>query len=485
MNTRTIAGLADLVEAGGTEVRIVGDRGVVVGPDVVHDSRATTSGALFVALPGEKVDGHDYVADAAGRGAAAALVGREVAGVSLPQLVVGDPLAGLTSLARSLVAEARANGLVAFGITGSSGKTSTKDLLAQVLDEQGPTVSPVGSFNNELGTPLTACKVDATTKYLLSEMGARAKGDVAHLCSIVRPDVGIVVNIGTAHLGQFGSREAIAEAKGEMVEALGPDGWAVLNADDPLVDAMSSRTTARIARFTTTDGSHPRADLVVRASGLVPDDLDRFGFELSATTSDGRTESARVRLQVIGEHQVANAAAAAAAAVAAGVPLTRVAQGLSGAGRRSPMRMELHELADGRAVINDAYNANPDSMAAALRALAVIGRRRRGRAGAHPGRTIAVLGDMLELGPSAPQLHRSMGSLAAELGIDRVIAIGDFAADIAAGAVAGGTRADVCSADNAISTLELLPGDVVLVKASRGLRLDAVADRLIAGEESR
>lgn len=480
MRTRPAAEVAELIRAGGTGCTLVGDPETAVGPEVVIDSRQATPGALFVALPGANTDGHDFLDAAAAKGASAAITAREVPDAPLVQLVCPDALDGLTALGRSLHAEARAAGLRSVALTGSAGKTSTKDLIAQVLATAGATVSPVGSFNNEIGTPLTVCGIDDQSRYLVSEMGARAAGDISHLTSIVVPDVAVVLNVGTAHIGEFGGRPQIAQAKGELVEAVDADGWAVLNADDKLVAAMASRTRAHIALFTVGGNHTGAAELVVRAHDLAADDLDRFAFTLTVTDAEGRENSARVQLRQIGRHQVANAAAAAAAALVLGLSLDQVAAALAQATSRSPWRMELHELANGAAVINDAYNANPDSMAAALGALAAIGERRRARV---PGaRAIAVLGDMLELGPTAADLHFQVGELAADLGIDEVVAIGEFAADLAAGAAHGGGRSRVVAADQAADSLELSGGDVVLVKASRGLQLERVADRLVGSE---
>lgn len=473
-----------MMAAGGATCRTVGDDQVLVGPDVVIDSRQATPGSLFVALPGEHVDGHDFLGEAIQAGAAAAITSRPVE-AAIVQLVCqsdqGEPAQqGLTALARSLHRQAREAGLRTVAVTGSAGKTSTKDLLAQVLAADGPTVSPLGSFNNELGTPLTVCRTDEHTRYLVAEMGTRALGDIAYLCSIVQPTASVVLNVGSAHLGEFGSKQAIAQAKGEIVEALDADGWAVLNADDPLVDAMAGRTRAHIARFTVGGRHQPQAELVVRAHDLVADDLSRFGFTLTVTDPAGREESASVQLRVLGRHQVVDATAAATAAIALGVPLATVAHALSRATARSPWRMELHELASGAAIINDAYNANPESMTAALRTLAAVGDRRR--AANADARTIAVLGDMLELGPQSADLHYRIGALAAELGIDEVVAIGQFAGDLAAGASQTGGRSRVVQHDQAADSLNLSAGDVVLIKASRGLGLERVADRLLGQE---
>jgi UDP-N-acetylmuramoyl-tripeptide--D-alanyl-D-alanine ligase len=383
MRELTAGSLATLAGA-----RLVGDPDAIVGPDVVIDSRAITPGALFVALPGERVDGHDFAATAVAAGAGAVLVSRELA-LDAPQLVVDDPLAALATLATALVAEAIPAGLTTVGITGSSGKTSTKDLLAQVLAVAGPTVAPVGSFNNEIGVPLTATRITGTTRFLISEMGARGQGHITYLCGISQPRVGVVVNVGHAHIGdrvptaphdahtllrhedvghahvgEFGSVQAIAKAKGELVAALPRDGWAVLNADDPLVSTMATRTVARIASFAV--GAAPgRGDLRVWAEDIGYDDLQHPVFVLRvAGTVDGEAE---VRLQVAGAHQVGNALAAAAVALTQGMSVEAVAEALGRATPQSHWRMELHERADGVLVVNDAYNANPDSMAAALR----------------------------------------------------------------------------------------------------------------------
>lgn len=465
MRARDAGGLAALAGA-----RLAGDAGVVVGPDVVIDSRAVTPGCLFVALPGEHADGHHFAERAVAAGAAAVLVGRELP-LEAPQLVVADPAAGLARLGAAIAAEATAAGMVTIGITGSSGKTSTKDLLAQVLARAGETVAPVGSFNNEIGVPLTATRVTPQTRFLVSEMGARGQGHISWLCGIVPPQVGVVINVGHAHLGEFGSVEATARAKGELVAAVPASGWAVLNADDPLVSAMRSRTTARAAAFSTS-GEPSWGELRVWASGITADALQRPAFTLHAGTA-----SAPVELLVSGAHQVGNALAAAAVALTQGMTVADIAAALGSARARSHWRMELTERADGALVVNDAYNANPDSMAAALRALASL--RRPG------GRLLAVLGDMLELGPDAPAEHRAVGGLAAELGVDALIALGEHAGDLAAGF--GPATMRVPSREIAVEAAAawLRPADVVLVKASRGLALETVAEQLAAVEDGR
>jgi UDP-N-acetylmuramoyl-tripeptide--D-alanyl-D-alanine ligase len=435
-----------------------GTHPVVVDGPVVIDSREAERGSLFAAFVGERTDGHDHVAQAAQAGAVAVLGTRAT---ELPTVVVDDVQRALQALATQVVAQVRAaGGLTVVGITGSQGKTSVKDVLAAVLAQVAPTVATRGSYNNEIGMPLTALRVDAQTRFLVLEMGARGKGHIAELASIVTPDIGVVLNVGHAHIGEFGSREAIAEAKGELVEAT--TGTAVLNADDHRVVAMSSRTHARILTF----GREQEAD--VRVADLVLDRLGRPSFTLLAAGA-----SVPVTLRLVGAHQAMNAAAAAAAALAAGLTVEQVGSALASVETVSKWRMELHELPSGVIMLNDAYNANPDSMRAGIDALVAIG--------ADPDvvRTIAVLGEMKELGADAEREHRGVGLYAAEAGVDRVLVVGDAASAIADGA---GKRS-VRLADNAAAIAwlraELAAGDAVLVKASNGARLYDVAEALL------
>lgn len=464
----------ELARQAGGEVQ--GNGGVVVGPDVVIDARLATPGSTFVAIGGERVDGHDFTAQAAANGAAAAIVTR-VTDAPLVHVVVEDSVAALSHLARRVVAKEQSRGLTAIAVTGSSGKTSTKDLMAQVFEDDDATVSPEGSFNNEIGVPLTACRVDADTRYLVSEMGARGKGHIAWLCSIVRPDVALVLNVGTAHLGEFGSREGIAEAKGEIVEALTPDGWAVLNADDDLVAGMAPRTQGHLAWWSRTgfEGGRPDGDLFVSARDITSDALQRFSFTL-VVERDGSTEEHHVAMRLLGSHQVSNALAAAAAAVTAGLEPAEVAISLSEATTRSRWRMELVERSDGAAILNDSYNANPDSMREALSTIGHIGAARRAQCPS--ARVYAVLGDMLELGSDSDRLHRELGERAVAEGVDEVIAVGPSARHIVKGATAAGGTARTVERDEVARQLALNGGDVVLVKASRGIGLDVVADGL-------
>jgi UDP-N-acetylmuramoyl-tripeptide--D-alanyl-D-alanine ligase len=443
-----------------------GDTAAVISA-LTADSRGVIPGALFVALRGERVDGHNYVAAAAAAGAAAALTRHPVGGELC--LVVADPLVALGRLSRYLIDRSSSEGLQVVGITGSVGKTSTKDLLAQVLEQAGPTVASAGNLNNELGVPLTVGGIDPQTRFLVAEMGARGIGHIAYLCDIAPPRVGLVLNVGQAHVGEFGGQAAIAQAKGELVESLPADGWAVLNIDDPLVWAMRRRTRAQVLPWSTIQP----LDKGVWASGMVGDSYGRYSF----TLHDRSEHRVPVRLRLTGRHQVANAVAAAAAALALGLEIDHVAAALGEAGPRSPWRMELHDRSDGVTVINDSYNANPDSMRAALTTLAELGRAGRN--------TWAVLGDMLELGDVAPNEHAGIGKSAAELGVDHLIAVGEHGPQMVSAAVAAGFPSGraIAVADKtdalALVTAGLRPGDVVLVKASRGLALDTVADDIL------
>lgn len=443
-----------------TSGTLAGDGGVVV-TGAAADSRLVQAGDLFVAIPGERVDGWDHIAGAAANGAVAALATRAS---TLPTVIVADPVAALGSVARRVVADLA--DLMVVAVTGSSGKTSTKDLLAAVMAARGPVVAPAGSMNTEVGLPLTALQCDPTTRTLVAEMGARGVGHVAYLCGITPPHIAVVLNVGSAHLGEFGSREVIAQAKGEIVESLPPEGVAVLNGDDPLVAAMAGRTSARVLTY----GVGSRADMQIK--DLVLDDLARPSFTLSFQGTQ-----APVALLVAGEHNAWNAAAAAVAGCAAGIPLAEVAHALSAATAVSRWRMEITTTPAGVIVVNDAYNANPDSMAAALKSLAEMGRR-------HPGRTYAVLGEMKELGVDAVAAHDQIGRLAVRLNIGQVIAVGEGARPIQMGAAHEGSwngearfAADVPEAVAALNAV-LEPGDIVLVKASRSVGLERVAQEL-------
>ncbi|MBC9225447.1 UDP-N-acetylmuramoyl-tripeptide--D-alanyl-D-alanine ligase [Aeromicrobium sp. 636] len=445
--------LAQIAEA--TRGRVEGDDTLAVHGPAVVDSRRVVPGSLFVAIPGERVDGNDFVGTALDAGAVASLATREVPG---PHVLVDEPVHALGLLATDrLAALRRGADVTVVAVTGSQGKTSVKDLMAHVLSTRGATVAPEGSFNNELGVPLTVLRADEGTRNLVLEMGARGIGHIATLCAIAPPDVAVVLNVGSAHAGEFGGLDRTAQAKGELVEALGPDGIAVLNADDPRVAAMASRTRGRVVTFGRAGD--------VRLVGDVT--LDEDGYPHFVLEVDGERYEAAV--PQLGDHQAMNAAAAVAATTAAGVPVADAVAALAGAHAASPMRMERHRTSTGAVVINDAYNANPESMSAALRTLAELA----------PGRGVAVLGEMLELGEESPDQHRRIGRLAADLGIARVVAVGAAAADIAEGAgPVGESVPDVETAVTVVSA-SLDPDAVVLVKASRGARLERVAEALL------
>ncbi len=456
--------LGEIASIVGGELAGGADPATLVTGHLSFDSRAVVPGGLFLALPGARADGHDFAAAAASAGAAAALCTRPV---DVPCIVVADGHAALAALASAVLK--RLPDLTVVGVTGSSGKTSTKDLLAALLTRLGPTVAPPGSFNNELGHPYTVLLATEETRYLVLEKSARGIGHIAYLTSIAPPRIGVVLNVGSAHVGEFGSRAAIAQAKGELVEALpaaADGGVAVLNLDDPAVAAMAARTSARVV----TVGESERADL--RAENVSVDELGRPRFDL--VTAHDR---AGVALQLSGEHHVGNALAAAAVALECGLPLHEVATGLSAATAASRWRMEVTERADGTVIVNDAYNANPESMRAALKTVAMMARGRR---------SWAVLGTMAELGEESDAAHDSVGRLAVRLNISQLVAVGDGARLIASGAALEGSwdgeAVWVPDREAALARVRERspPGDVVLVKASRSAGLESVALALAA-----
>jgi UDP-N-acetylmuramoyl-tripeptide--D-alanyl-D-alanine ligase len=457
--------------------RLHGDPAAVVSGEVVIDSRRVSAGGLFAALPGERSDGHDYAAAAVAAGATAVLATRPVAAPSVLVADVPDALAALARFAVDALPEAKVA-----GITGSSGKTSTKDLAAQLVERLGPTIAPVGSYNNEFGHPLTVLRADESTRYLVLELSARGAGHIKYLCRIAPPRYGVVLNVGHAHAGEFGGLDQVARAKGELVEALpaagaAAGGVAILNADDPRVLAMAARTQARVVTFGVRD-----PDAAVRAADVRLDDLGRPSFTL--LTPEG---SAPVTLRLHGAHNVPNALAAAALAGELGLGLAGIADALCAAVARSRWRMEVHRRADGVTVINDAYNANPESVRAAIDALAHLARG---------GRGFAVLGHMAELGDTSRTSHEDLGEFAARVGgssgsgLAGLIAVGEEAAPLLAGARRvrswPGEALAVPDGEAALDVLanRLKPGDVVLVKASRAARLEGVAADLL-GEADR
>jgi UDP-N-acetylmuramoyl-tripeptide--D-alanyl-D-alanine ligase len=425
------------------------------------DSRLLGPGACFVAIDDAR-DGHDFVPDAVSRGAVIAVVQHAVdtGGADATLVRVDEPMAALAALGRA--ARARLTNATVVGITGSAGKTATKDLTAAALAPARRVHASPASFNNEAGLPLTLLGAPDDVEVVVAEMGARFEGNISHLAEIARPRVGVITNVGMAHAGHLGGRDGVAKVKGELLDALPPSGVAVLNDDCDVTDSLARRTTARVLRV----GRGAGAD--VRATEITLDGDLRARFRL-----DTPFGAADVSLQLRGEHQVENAAMAAGVATALDVPVEVAAAGLSAA-RPAAHRMDLVRSPDGLVVLNDAYNSSPTSAAAALRSLAQLD---------VPGRRIAVLGDMLELGDHAADEHEALGALAAALGIDAIVAVGEHAGSIARGAGSAVTVVVVDDVDAAVRTVDeaARPGDAVLVKASRAVGLEGVADAVTRG----
>lgn len=430
------------------------------------DSRLIGPGDIFVAKPGEVTDGHRFVAAAAGAGAALAIVQQHM-DAAVSQIVVTDAVRALADLAREVVARVRAHGaLQVVGITGSNGKTTTKNLLARVLADEGETVAPRASYNNEVGAPLTMLRVTETTRYLVSEFGAAGPGQIARLAGLVAPDVGVVLMVGMAHAGGFGGVESTLKAKTELVEAIRPGGVAVLNADDARVATMAQTARARgvsVRWF----GRGPQADVRADEVEVRPDGTD------AVVVADGIRRP--LHLRVLGEHHVMNALAAVTAAHAVGVPLSDALARLETVEIAERWRMQ--PLGSDRIrIINDAYNASPDSMAAALRTLAQI---------TAPGqRKVAVLGAMSELGDLAGEEHDRVGLLAVRLRIERIVVVGQDARRLYLAAISEGSWDGEAvffdTAEGAYEYLltELRDGDRVLVKSSNSAGLRHLGDRL-------
>ncbi|WP_047521999.1 UDP-N-acetylmuramoyl-tripeptide--D-alanyl-D-alanine ligase [Microbacterium sp. ZOR0019] len=460
--------LAEIAAAVGGELRVAGEdtTETVVDGIVDTDSRTMTPGSVFVAKPGAETDGHRFVGAAVAAGAAVAIVEHTV-DVPVSQVVVPDAVVALGALAREVVARVRAEGrLRIVGITGSNGKTTTKNFLARILEDEGETVAPVKSFNNEVGAPVTMLRVTKSTRFLVSEFGAAAPGSIAHLAGLVEPDLAVVLMVGMAHAGGFGGIEATAKAKSELVSAARVPGTAVLNIDDPRVAAMKDLALARgldVIGFGQSDAADVRAvDIEVSASG-------------TSCVIEVGGERLPLRLRVLGAHHITNALAAIASALVLGIaPADAVA------------RLETVEIAerwrmqplgsDRVRIINDAYNASPDSMAAALRTLAQIT--------GPDERTVAVLGAMSELGESAGEEHDRIGLLAVRLNIQRIVVVGPEARRLYLAAVGEGSwdseAVHLPDQDAAYEYLrtELRDGDRVLVKSSNSVGLRHLGDRL-------
>ena len=438
--------------------------GVLHGADapfaaVTSDSRTLEPGSLFVALRGERFDGHQFVPDLASRGAAGALVERHVS-TALPQVVVRDALAGLTAFASAW--RAACSGRVV-GVTGSNGKTTVKEMIGAILAGEGPTLVTRGNLNNHIGVPLTLCRLEPAHRYAVIEMGANHRREIAHLAAIARPDVGLVINAGPAHLEGFGGIEGVAQGKGEMFEALGAEGTAVINADDRFASVWHglARRAGRVLTF----GIRERADFGARNVTCHVAD-EGFTSEFDLVTPGGER---RVTLALAGEHNVLNALAAAAAAHAAGASLDSVVAGL-GRMRAVTGRLEVKSLSGGARLIDDSYNANPASVRAGLRALSAL-------AGEH----WLVLGEMRELGEASPQLHAEIGEFARSCGVQRLLAVGDDARHAVEAFGAGATWFKGVEDLTRLIAAEIRPGVTVLVKGSRSNRLERVAEALGAG----
>ena len=444
--------------------RLVGNDVGVTG-SVVTDSREAQAGSLYVARRGESADGHAFVAGAVGRGAVAVIVEHEV-DEAVAQIVVEDSTEALGALARAHVEKLRSSGdLDVIAMTGSVGKTTTKDLLLQIMSEDGPTVAPKLSFNNEVGLPLTVLLADESTRHLVLEMGASGPGHITYLTDIVAPDVAIELCVGHAHVGGFGGFEGVAAAKAELIKGTRPGGPVILNTDDPNVEAMAPLATGRVIRFSAS--GNERADVLARDVRL--DRADRASFTL--VTPEGE---APIDLKIVGRHHVANALAAAAGALTLGVSLQTVATVLSRARALSPHRMDVHELrVDGTdlTLIDDSYNANLDSMRAGIAALASIGR---------DSQRIAVLGEMLELGEDSQSLHQQVGALIADAGVDTLIGLGADAHYYLEGAPDVLNREVAADPQDAarLALEHAKDGAVVLVKGSFGSQSWQVADIL-------
>ena len=448
---------AELLAITGGTAQARSDRAILGG---AVDSRLVERGNLFVALPGERVDGHDFVGTALAAGAAGVLVGRavdaaELEGGDATVVVVDDPLRALQAVAAAW--RLRFDPLVV-GITGSIAKTSTKEAVATVLGAAMPTLRNEGNLNNEIGLPLTVLRLRSEHRAAVLEMGMYVGGEIRDLAAIGRPEIGVVTAVQAVHLSRIGTIEAIERAKGELVEALPADGVAVLNADDERVRRMAARTAARIVTYGFADDAEVRAERVV-SRGVA-------GMAFDLETADGRRP---VEIPTLGRLAVHNALAGAAVGLAAGLPLDTIAGALA-AGWSAPHRGQLVNAGD-VTLVDDSYNASPGSVVAALELL-----------GGLPGRRIAVLGEMLELGDDHDDGHRRVGAAAADA-VDRLVVVGDGAAGIVAGADGG--RAVVehvpdrdAARDRLLATLQ--PGDVVLVKASRGVALDVLVDELVA-----
>lgn len=457
----TLAEIAGIV--GGRLIATVPPDTTVDG-SVQTDSRLVEFGSIFFALPGEVTDGALFAASAAENGAALVIAEKPL-DLAIPIVVVGDGVVALAALAREVVSRVRAAGdLAVVAITGSNGKTTTKNLLRAILEAQAPTVAPQGSFNNHVGAPISMLGIDGGTRYLIVEMGASGAGEIARLVAIARPDIGVVLKVGLAHVGEFGGIDAVQRAKSEMVTDLAPSAVAILNADDDRVAAMAALTPAAVRWFGLSESAEVRAD-----------DIEATATGTAFTLVVGETRLP-VRLRILGEHHVTNALAALTVARELGIDLAEAIRAIEAVPRAERWRMEVLRPESGAIVINDAYNASPDSMAAALKTLAQV----RGE----NDRTIAVLGEMAELGEYSQEEHDRIGRLVVRLNIRKLIVVGHAARHIhnAAGLEGSwdGESVLVETPDEAYDLLreDLGTGDIVLVKSSKSANLRFLGDRL-------
>jgi len=457
--------LQEISEAIGA--KLIGDGTVVISGSVETDSRLIKAGSLFVAKPGEVTDGHEFVSSAIANGAVALIVEHEVTS-TVPQLVVKDSVHALGLLAKHVVAKVKALGqLKVIGVTGSNGKTTTKNMLREVLSTKGKTIAPEESFNNEVGAPYSMLKIDEQTKFLVVEMGAGGPGTIKYLAQMCEPDIGIELKVGLAHAGEFGGIEATENIKAELVEELAPTGIALLNFDDERVMNMATRTKAKALTFGLgQDSDYSASDVAISLSGT------SFGF----SAPDG-TKS-KVNLHILGEHHVYNALAALATGEILGVDRKEAIQAIESMKLAEKWRMELGVAESGLTVINDAYNASPDSMRAALQTLAQLGR-------ISGKKTVAVMGEMAELGEFSAHEHDAIGRIAVRLNLGQVVVVGKAAKLIHMGASQEGSWDGESQyfdeISNALAYLrEMLTGDeIVLVKSSKSANLRFLGDDLL------
>ena len=457
--------LQEIAEAIGA--KLIGDGTVVVSGSVETDSRQISSGSLFVAKPGEVTDGHEFVSTAVENGAVAVIVEHEVS-TTVPQLVVKDSVLALGLLAKHVVSKVKTLGnLKVIGVTGSNGKTTTKNMLREVLSTAGKTIAPEESFNNEVGAPYSMLKIDEQTKFLVVELGAGGPGTIKYLAEMCEPDLGIELKVGLAHAGEFGGIETTENIKAELVEQLSSTGIALLNYDDERVMNMAARTKAKVITFgLDRQSDYSAADVSISLSGT------RFVY----TTPD--KEKTEVNLQILGEHHVYNALAALATGEILGVDREEAIGAIESMKLAEKWRMELSVSKSGVTVINDAYNASPDSMRAALQTLAQLGR-------ISGKKTVAVMGEMAELGQFSAHEHDAIGRIAVRLNLGQVVVVGQGAKLIHMGASQEGSWDGESQYFDEISDAlaylrEMLTGDeIVLVKSSKSANLRFLGDDLL------